>query len=47
MYKMIRMNVIAVTMMSRLVVNGMKQRQKGVIVNVSSGLAVYAASKVY
>ncbi|XP_031635052.1 hydroxysteroid dehydrogenase-like protein 1 [Contarinia nasturtii] len=54
-YNMILTNVTAVTMMTRLVVNDMKQRQKGIIVNVSSAMAlqptpllsVYAASKVY
>lgn len=47
-------NVCAVTMMTRLIVNDMKQRKKGVIVNVSSGThlqpapyaCVYAATKV-
>lgn len=53
-WSMILTNVGAVTMMTRLLVNDMKQRKKGVIVNVSSGVAlqpsplasVYAASKV-
>lgn len=53
-YNMILINVTAVTMMTRLLVNDMKQRQKGIIVNVSSAMAlqptplvsVYAASKV-
>lgn len=47
-------NVCAVTMMTRLIVNDMKQRKKGVIVNVGSGThlqpapfaCVYAATKV-
>lgn len=53
-WSLVLTNVAAVTMMTRLVVNDMKQRQKGVIVNVSSGThlqpaplaSVYAASKV-
>lgn len=47
-------NIGAVTMMTRLIVNDMKQLKKGVIVNVSSGThlqpvpyaCVYAATKV-
>ena len=54
LYNMILTNVTAVTMMTRLLVNDMKLRKKGVIVNVSSGFAlhpaplaaVYAATKV-
>lgn len=53
-WSMILTNIASVTMMTRLIVNDMKQRQKGIIVNVSSGTAlqpaplaaVYAASKV-
>lgn len=53
-WSMLLTNIAAVTMMTRLMVNDMKQRQKGIIVNVSSGTAlqpaplasVYAASKV-
>lgn len=53
-WSLVLTNVAAVTMMTRIVVNDMRQRQKGVIVNVSSGTAlqpaplasVYAASKV-
>ena len=53
-WSLVLTNVAAATMMTRLVLNDMKQRQKGVIVNVSSGTAlqpaplgsVYAASKV-
>lgn len=53
-WSMVLTNIGAVTMMSRLLVNDMKQRKKGIIVNVSSGTAlqpaalaaVYAASKV-
>ncbi|XP_055310940.1 hydroxysteroid dehydrogenase-like protein 1 isoform X2 [Sitodiplosis mosellana] len=55
LYNMILTNVTAVTMMTRLLVNDMKLRKKGIIVNVSSGFAlhpaplasVYAATKVY
>ncbi|XP_031639671.1 hydroxysteroid dehydrogenase-like protein 1 [Contarinia nasturtii] len=54
-WSLVLTNVAAATMMTRLIVNDMKQRQKGIIVNVSSGTAlqpaplasVYAASKVY
>lgn len=53
-WSMILTNIGSVTMMTRLLVNDMKQRKKGIIVNVSSGTAlqpaplaaVYAASKV-
>lgn len=53
-WSLVMTNVGAVTMMTRLLVNDMKQRKKGVIINVSSGTAlqpaafacVYAASKV-
>lgn len=53
-WSMILTNVGAVTMMSRLLVNDMKKRMKGAIVNISSFTAlqplpygaVYAASKV-
>lgn len=53
-WSLVLTNIGAVTMMTRLLVNDMKQRKKGVIVNVSSGTAlqpapyasVYAASKV-
>lgn len=55
LYNMILTNVTATTMMTRLLVNDMKLRKKGIIVNVSSGFAlhpaplasVYAASKVF
>lgn len=55
LYNMILTNVTATTMMTRLLVNDMKLRKKGVIVNVSSGFAlhpaplasVYAATKVF
>lgn len=39
-WSLILTNVGAVTMMTRLLVNDMKQRKKGVIVNVSSGVAL-------
>lgn len=53
-YNMVLTNVVAVTMMTRLVVNDMKQRKKGIIVNISAGMAlqpsplaaIYAATKV-
>ncbi|XP_039453293.1 very-long-chain 3-oxoacyl-CoA reductase-like isoform X1 [Culex pipiens pallens] len=51
----IRLNVVATTMMTRIVLPGMLRRRKGIIINVSSssgyhpvpGMAIYAASKVY
>lgn len=54
LWNMININVGAVTMMTRMLVNDMKQRGKGAIVNMSSGselmplpyMAVYSASKV-
>lgn len=54
LWSIININIGAVTMMTRMLVNGMKQRGKGAIVNISSGselqplpyMAVYAASKV-
>lgn len=53
-WSMINTNVGAVTMMTRMLVNDMKNRGKGAIVNISSGselqplpyMAVYSASKV-
>ncbi|KAK4879491.1 hypothetical protein RN001_007637 [Aquatica leii] len=55
LWDIIKINVGAVTMMTRLLVKGMKDRNRGAIVNVSSGaecqplplMNVYAASKVY
>lgn len=55
LWNLINVNIGAVTMMTRILVNGMKTRGKGAIVNISSGselqpmpyMAVYAASKVY
>lgn len=54
LWNIININVGAVTMMTRMLVNDMKARGKGAIVNISSGselqplpfMAVYAASKV-
>lgn len=54
LWEIVNINIGAVTMMTRMVVNGMKQRGRGAIVNISSGselqplpfMAVYAASKV-
>lgn len=55
LWEIVNINIGAVTMMTRMLVNGMKQRGRGAIVNVSSGsqlqplpyMAVYAATKVY
>ncbi|KAI4465092.1 hypothetical protein MML48_3g00015850 [Holotrichia oblita] len=54
LWDIININVGAVTMMTRILVEDMKKRKKGAIVNVSSGselqplplMTVYAASKV-
>lgn len=54
LWDIMNINVSAVTMMTRLLVNQMKERGYGAIVNVSSGselqplplMTVYAASKV-
>lgn len=54
LWDLININMAAVTMMTRLCINDMKQRGKGAIVNISSGselqplpyTAVYGASKV-
>lgn len=54
LWNMININMSSVTMMTRMVVNDMKKRGKGAIVNLSSGselqplpyAAVYGASKV-
>lgn len=54
LWDIININVGAVTMMSRILVEDMKKRKRGAIVNVSSGselqplplMTVYAASKV-
>ncbi|XP_011303687.1 inactive hydroxysteroid dehydrogenase-like protein 1 isoform X2 [Fopius arisanus] len=55
LWDIINVNVGASTLMTRLVIPGMKKRGKGAIVNVSSGselqplplMTVYAATKVY
>lgn len=55
LWEIINVNVGATTLMTRLVIGGMKDRKKGAIVNVSSGselqplplMTVYAATKVY
>ncbi|KAJ8669627.1 hypothetical protein QAD02_000886 [Eretmocerus hayati] len=55
LWDIININIGAVTLMSRIVINGMKNRGKGAIVNISSGsemqplplMTVYAATKVY
>lgn len=54
LWSIININIGAVTMMTRMLINDMKVRGKGAIVNISSGselqplpyMAVYAASKV-
>lgn len=54
LWSLVNINVSAVTMMTRMLVNDMKKRGKGAIVNLSSGSelqplpysAVYGASKV-
>lgn len=54
LWHIININIGAVTMMTRMLVNDMKKRGKGAIVNISSGselqplpyMAVYSASKV-
>lgn len=54
LWNVININIGAVTMMTRMIINDMKSRGKGAIVNISSGselqplpyMAVYAASKV-
>lgn len=54
LWSLINMNIGAMITMTRIVVNGMKARKKGAIVNISSGselqpvpyITVYAASKV-
>ncbi|XP_058794465.1 inactive hydroxysteroid dehydrogenase-like protein 1 [Phymastichus coffea] len=55
LWDIINVNVGATTLMTRLVIDGMKKRGKGAIVNISSGselqplplMTVYAATKVY
>lgn len=54
LWSLININMSSVTMMTRMLVNEMKKRGKGAIVNISSGselqplpyAAVYGASKV-
>lgn len=54
-WDIINLNVGATTQMTRMVINQMKSRGKGAIVNISSGsefqplplMTVYAATKVY
>lgn len=54
LWNLIMINMASVTMMTRMLVNDMKKRGKGAIVNISSGselqplplAAVYGASKV-
>lgn len=55
LWDIINVNVGATTLMTRLVIDDMKQRGRGAIVNISSGsefqplplMTVYAATKVY
>ncbi|XP_051172871.1 inactive hydroxysteroid dehydrogenase-like protein 1 isoform X2 [Leptopilina boulardi] len=55
LWDIINVNVGATTLMTRIVIGGMKERKKGAIVNLSSGselqplplMTVYAATKVY
>lgn len=55
LWDIINVNVGATTLMTRLLIEDMKQRGKGAIVNISSGselqplplMTVYAATKVY
>lgn len=52
---MLNINVVAATMMTRILVAGMKERRKGAIVNMSSGgdwvplpyMAIYGATKAF
>lgn len=54
LWSLINMNIGAMVTMTRIIVNGMKERRKGVIVNVSSGselqpipyCTLYSATKV-
>lgn len=54
LWSIVNINIGAVTMMTRMLINDMKDRGKGAIVNISSGselqplpyMAVYSASKV-
>lgn len=54
LWDIVNINIGAVTMMTRMVINDMKRAGRGAIVNISSGselqplpfMAVYAASKV-
>lgn len=54
LWSLINVNMSSVTMMTRMLINDMKKRGKGAIVNISSGselqplpfAAVYGASKV-
>lgn len=54
LWDIVTINVGAVTLMTRLVIQGMRERRRGAIVNVSSAaecqplplMNVYAASKV-
>lgn len=55
LWDMININIVATTMMTQIVINEMKKRKKGAIVNVSSGsdavpvplLSFYASSKTF
>lgn len=55
LWEVINVNIAAATMLTRIVLPGMKQRRQGAIVNISSGselqplpyMTVYAATKAY
>lgn len=55
LWDVIHINIAAATMLTRIVLPGMKQRRQGAIVNISSGselqplpyMTTYAASKVW
>lgn len=55
LWSLININIGAMITMTRIVVNGMKERKKGAIVNIASGAelqpipyaTVYAATKVH
>lgn len=54
LWSLINLNIGAMITMTRIVINGMKKRRKGAIVNISSGselqpipyITLYAATKV-
>lgn len=54
LWSLIELNIGAMITMTRIVINGMKERRKGAIINISSGselqpipyVTLYAATKV-